>query len=369
MGELWIVLAVSCGLAFLSEKHTLTWNGRSSKFLNAGIVIVLIIYLSLFAGLRTSYNDTYTYMSSYKAMQPFPDILTGFSWKLGDNPGFVLLNSLMKAAGFSAQTFVLFYSTLFVVSAVSFLKRYSRNFTLSIFLFICAHGYLFSLAAMKQCASIAIGLWAIPYVLKHKWIRFLAIILFAATFHPYILLFLLIPILHFKPWTARTWILLAFTLGTGLFLPQIIGTVIDAAALLGDGYDANNFIGEGVNIFRVLVASVPVFLTRVFHRSLPNKQVVEWDDIFINSSFMYAAIMFVGLFGTANYFGRLANYFILFPAVVLPSIIKGLPAKNRRCLEILMIVCYIAFFYYGNAINGSFENEFSRISLWRYLRG
>ena len=111
MGELWIVLAVSCGLAFLSEKYTFAWNGRPSKVLNYGIVVLLIAYLSLFAGLRTGYNDTYTYRSGYKAMAAFPDILTEFSWRLGDNPGFILLNSLMKAAGFSAQSFVLFRPT------------------------------------------------------------------------------------------------------------------------------------------------------------------------------------------------------------------------------------------------------------------
>lgn len=365
MGELWIVLAVSCGLAFLSEKYTFVWNGRPSKVLNYGVVVLLIAYLSLFAGLRTGYNDTYTYMSSYKAMATFPDILTDFSWKLGDNPGFILFNSLMKAAGFSAQSFVLSYSILFVAVTVSFLKKYSSSFTLSIFLFVCAHGYLFSLAAMKQCTSIAIGLMAIPLVLKRKWIPFILITLLAATFHPYILLFLLIPFLRFRPWSAGTWILLTITVGTGLFLPQIIGTVIDAAALLGDGYDAENFMGEGVNIFRVLVASVPVFLALIFRQNICSKQ----QDTFINCSFMYASIMFVGLFGTANYFGRLASYFILFPAIVLPSIIKGLPPRDKNRLEILMVLCYIAFFYYGNAINGSFANEFSRMTIWRYLNG
>ena len=367
MGELWIVLAVSCGLAFLSEKYTFAWNGRPSKFLNTGIVVLLIIYLSLFAGLRTGYNDTYTYMSSYKAMQPFPDILTGFSWKLGDNPGFVLLNSLMKAAGFSAQTFVLFYSILFVASAVSFLKRYSSSFTLSIFLFVCAHGYLFSLAAMKQCASIAIGIMAIPYISKREWIRFIIIILLAATFHPYILLFLLMPFLRFRPWSFGTWIMLTVTVGAGLFLPQIIGTVIDAAALLGDGYDAENFIGEGVNIFRVLVASVPVVLTLLFRSSVTGKVSTERDYLFINCSFVYACIMFIGLFGTANYFGRLANYFALFPAIVLPMIVARLPIHDRRFLTAMMIGCYLAYFYYGNAINESFASEFSRITLWEYL--
>lgn len=365
MGELWIVLAVSCGLAFVSEKYTLTWNGRPNKVLNYGIVVLLIAYLSLFAGLRTAYNDTYTYMSSYRAMAAFPAILTDFSWELGDNPGFTLLNSMMKAAGFSAQTFVLTYSILFVAAAVSFLKKYSSSFTLSIFLFVCAHGYLFSLAAMKQCASIAIGLMAIPRMLKQKWISYVLIISLAATFHPYILLFLLMPLLRFKPWTGGTWILLLTAVGAGLFLPQIIGTVVDAAALLGDGYDATKFIGEGVNIFRVLVASVSVLLTLVFRRLVIGNDTQ--DNIFINCCFLYASIMFVGLFGTANYFGRLANYFFIFPAIVLPMILKKLSARDRRFLTVSMVACYLVYFYYGNAINENFAQEFSRITVWNYL--
>lgn len=365
MGELWIVLAVSCGLAFLSEKYTFVWNGRPSKVLNYGVVVLLIAYLSLFAGLRTGYNDTYAYINGYKAMAVFPNILTDFSWKLGDNPGFVLLNSLMKAAGFSAQTFVLTYSILFVAASVSFLKKYSSSLTLSVFLFVCAHGYLFSLAAMKQCASIAIGLMAIPLMLKQKWISYVLIILLAATFHPYILLFLLIPFLRFEPWAFGTWVLLAVTVGSGLFLPQIIETVIDAAALLGDGYDANSFIGEGVNIFRVLVAGVPVLLTLIFRRSLVGNDIK--DNVFINCSFLFACIMFVGLFGTANYFGRLANYFVLFPAIVLPMILKKLPIRDRRFLSIAMVVCYLVYFYYGNAISENFTQEFSRMTIWDYL--
>lgn len=158
MGELWIVLAISCGLAFLSEKYTFAWNDRPSKVLNYGIVVLLIAYLSFFAGLRTGYNDTYTYMSGYKAMAAFPDILADFSWKLGDNPGFTLLNSMMKAAGFSAQTFVLTYSILFVAAAVSFLKKYSSSFTLSIFLFVCAYGYLFLWQPLSNVPRLQLAL-------------------------------------------------------------------------------------------------------------------------------------------------------------------------------------------------------------------
>ena len=363
MGELWIVLAVSCGLAFLSEKYTLAWNGQSSKALNYGIVILLIAYLSFFAGLRTGYNDTYAYMSSYKAMESFPNVLHEFSWKLGDNPGFVLLNSFMKAIGFRTQTFVLFYSVLFVSVSIIFLKRYSSNFTLSVFLFVCANGYLFSMGAMKQCASIAIGLIGVCFLFNRRWMAFLLSILLAATFHPYILLFLLIPVLQFRPWSIGTWIMLGITLVASLTLPKIIGTIVDTAALLGDGYDADSFIGEGINIFRVLVASVPVLLTILFRRRYYSAE----EATFTNCSFIYACIMFIGLFGTANYFGRLASYFVIFPAIVLPQIMTCLSKRDQKLMIGIMVVCYLAYFYYGNAINESFSVEFSRTTLWKYL--
>ncbi len=368
MGELWVVLAVSCGLAFLSEKYTFFWGGRKGKSLNWVFVLLLIVFLSLFAGLRTGYNDTSAYLKSYNSLAAFPDILDGFSWELGANPGFFLLNSLLKAAGFHAQTFILFYSALFVTAAVLFMKRYSNSFTLSIFLFVCVNGYLFSMAAIKQCAAISIGLIAIPFVEKKKWITFALLIFLAATFHPYILLFAILPFLRFRPWSPGTWILLLLTAISARYLPHIVDTAVDVAALLGDGYDAEAFVGEGVNVFRVLVTCVPPLLTFVFLPNISNAKTDRMEYAFMNSSFVFAAIMFVGLFGTANYFGRLANYCIVFPAVALPLIVSKLSPNDRRFLTVAMVVCYLAYFYYGNGIHSSFAREFSRMSLLEYLR-
>lgn len=367
MGELWTVLAVSCGLAYVSEKYTLSWNGRTKRVFDDAIVCLLIAFLSLYSGLRTNYNDTGAYIAAYKEITAFPDILTGFDWQLGNNPGFFLLNSLMKAVGLQPQSFVLFYAVQFVASAVIFLKRYSRSFTLSIFLFVCVNGYLFSFAAMKQCAAIAIGLMAIPLLEKRKWILFVLTILAASTFHPYILLFLMLPILRFKPWSAGTLIMLAITVISARYLPRLVGTAVDMAALLGDGYDAEAFIGEGVNIFRVLVASVPVILTLVYLPNITGEKSEEIDYMLINGSFVFTCIMFVGLFGTANYFGRLANYFIVFPAAALPFIIKRLSGKDKEFFTVAMVVCYLAYFYYGNAMHANFAQEFRRITIWQYL--
>lgn len=135
--------------------------------------------------------------------------------------------------------------------------------------------------------------------------------------------------------------------------------------MLGDGYNANDFIGEGVNIFRVLVACVPAGLSLIFRRYLDDNNIR--DNIFINCCFLYACIMIIGLFGTVNYFGRLANYFVLFPAVMIPTILKKIPTKNGSYLTGTMVACYVMFFFYGNAINEGFTQVFSRITLWNYL--
>ena len=39
----------------------------------------------------------------------------------------------------------------------------------------------------------------------------------------------------------------------------------------------------------------------------------------------------------------LANYFVLFPAIVLPMILKKLPIRDRHFLSIAMVVCYLIY--------------------------
>ena len=58
--------------------------------------------------------------------------------------------------------------------------------------------------------------------------------------------------------------------------------------------------------------------------------------------------MFVGLFGTANYFARLANYFLIFQSQALPWILKKIGGRDGKMLTILMVLGFIAYFYYAN---------------------
>ena len=70
----------------------------------------------------------------------------------------------------------------------------------------------------------------------------------------------------------------------------------------------------------------------------------------INLSMMNSVIMFIGLFGTANYFARLANYFLIFQCLALPMILQQFTASSERQLRFLSVAGFLAYFYYDEVL-------------------
>ena len=202
--------------------------------------------------------------------------------------------------------------------------------------------------------------------MKKRWIPFLLLIGLAATFHPYALMYLAVPLLTFRPWSKWTYVLLILFVAAGFALDSILGTIVDIASMLGEEYSEEIFQDSGVNVFRVLVCSVPTFLTFVYRRELFRDSKPS-ENLMVNLCMINGAIMFVGLFGTANYFGRLANYFTIAQVVALPWILGKLSPHDRRVLTALMVICYTGYSLYGNLVNESFDSQFSRMTLKEYF--
>lgn len=91
------------------------------------------------------------------------------------------------------------------------------------------------------------------------------------------------------------------------------------------------------------------------------------ENLLCNMAMLNGLIMFTGLFGTANYFGRLANYFLPAQVVVIPWMLKRIGGRDRRLLTALCIVGYIGYFMYGNLIQSVFDDNFSKITFWQYI--
>ena len=162
----------------------------------------------------------------------------------------------------------------------------------------------------------------------------------------------------------------AFSILSILLMPMLLrpllGTVVNITTLLGEEYTVTSFAGEGVNIFRVLVCNVPLVLSYIYRKKLFADSSTA-ENLMINLTMLNGAIMFVGLFGTANYFARLANYFLIFQSLSLPWMLKKIGGRDRKMLTALMVLGFLAYFYYANVLAIPFDQDFARLSLPEYL--
>lgn len=326
---------------------------------------IMAIGMVLFAGLRTMYNDTLTYLYGYEILSRQEDVFSQIDWlKIGDNPAFIFVQGILLKLGASKQTFLMLFSIFTVLVPLWFLRKYSCNLWLSIFLYVSIAGYTFSLAAIKQCTAMAFCLIATDRAINKKYISFLIYLLLGSLFHPYALMYLVVPFLFFRPWSKYTLIMLVVFAILGFALESLLGTLLNVTDMLGENYSAESFTGEGVNPFRLAVVSVPTLLSALLIQQISEHEERE-QYLMMNLTMLNAEIMFVALFGTANYFARLANYFIPFQAISIPWLLKHYDYNGRRTMMFLAVVGYILFFLYGNI---GFDAGFRSISLGTYLR-
>ena len=367
MSELLPVVLASLVLAVLSHRkmiydpERLVYEKRDRLYYPCMVLLLII-----FVGLRTRYNDTTMYIHAYNQLQPDMG-LGGIDWRIGNNPGFNVVNQLLVNLGFSAQSYLMLYAAVTVGIYLWFIRKYSCNVWMAVFLFFVTGVYTFTLAAIKQCVAVAFALVGTDRAIEKKWKGFVIWVLVGSLFHAYALMYLLVPVLMFRPWTARTYGMLTVFGATGLLLQPLMGTVISITAMLGEEYSVESFGGDGVNPFRLAVVTVPVIL------SFMTRRVIRLRDdrvanLMVNLVTMNAAIMFVALFGTANYFARLANYFLIFQCVSIPWLLNNFDRATKRWLVPAAVVCYVLYFYYANVINQPFDSGFSRVSLMSWLR-
>lgn len=356
-------------MAWLSHRQS-EYDPINCKYKNKEkfFYTIMAIGMILFAGLRILYNDTGTYMFGYRTIQKNIDAFGEVEWgSWGSNPAFWYVQRLMVAMNFSDQSFIMVFSIFILCVQLWFYRKYSCNLWMTILLYIAFAGFTFALAAIKQCTAMAICLIAVDRAINKKYLRFVIYVLIAAMFHPYALMYLVVPFLFFRPGSGYTWVMLGIFAMVGFGLETMLGGLLSVTDMLGESYDASSFMGEGVNPLRLLVTAIPSVVAL-----MATKQIKADEDkeqyLMVNLTMLNAEIMFVALFGTANYFARLANYFLPFQALSLPWLLKQFDQNGKRTMTVFATMGYVMFFIYSQAIHERFDWNFYSITLWSYLK-
>lgn len=374
MSKLIPIIVLSMIFAFAADRGSgYSYDTRGIKQYtskNRIFFVALVLVMAVFVGLRISGNDTQTYRQMYERIPDGIEAILSVDWTdLAAAPGHQFISGCLKYIGASTQDYFMFFALTSVPVYLWFIRKYTCNLTLSVYFFITMGVYVFSMAAVKQTAAVALLLIAANRAFEKKYLQFVLWLLVAELFHPYAFVYLIVPLMSFIPWTWKTYVLLAGTAVVSMGLSRLMSGILAMTDALGGDYSATEFLGEGVNIFRVLVIWVPVglsFLARKYIRVNSDRI----SNYIINLAMVNAMVMFVGLFGTANYFARLANYFLIFQTLSLPLIFNYFTKQSKRLLIVAAILCYFVFFYYENTIaNGRFDDGYQFITFFDYIRG
>lgn len=369
MSELIPITVGSIVLALLSH------NNSSYDYINFNYVkkdrfffTIMAIAMILVCGLRTAYNDTGTYQLIYDSIPANVDLFEDIEWfNFGENPGFTFTNRILVRLGFSTQSFLMFYAAITLGLYLWFLRKYSCNLPLTIFLFITFAGYIFTFAAIKQCMAMAICLLATDRAIQKRYISFVILVLLACAFHAYAIMYLAVPFLMFRPWSGKTVLMLGAFVLIGFSMEYLLGTILKFTDAIGENYSTDTLTGQGVNPFRLAAVSVPVLLS-FYTRSVISSRNDRVHNLMLNLTMLNAELMFVALFGTANYFARLANYFLTFQALSIPWLFTHFEEKSKRLVTNVGVFCYVLFFIYSQAIHESFDGNYFSITLTEYLK-
>ena len=319
---------------------------------NIAYCIMLVLPIVLSATFRTTFGDQ-GYKIDYRIINwSFHDLVEII--KSGaKGPGYQILVYLgTKIFGNNAEVFFFVVAVFQMYSIIKLYRKYSSDLWLGIFIFVATSDYLSWMQnGIRQFIAVTWILLFSDWIFEKEYLKICIVILLAGTIHTSALLMIpIVFIIQGKAFNRKTIlvsimvILLLANLGQAIPIVNELLSETEYSGAITDWKTSNN---NGVNIFRVLVYSVPTILS-LFKWRIIRKHDDNVLNILCNMSVVVTLLYIIGMFTSGIYVGRLPIYCTLYTnGVLLPWLINNVfESKIRNLLYAAMIPCYCIFYYY-----------------------
>ncbi|MBO5925083.1 MAG: EpsG family protein [Clostridia bacterium] len=337
-------------------------TGRLSRGARVLFCGVICFALCLFAGLRTDYNDTSTYIYDFEhTTSDFASILAG-KFSLSRVYLFKIWQYVIYHYISSSPIVFLFLSAMvFVCPSISLIDKYSKNFTLSIILFMFGGMYLFSLAGLKQAMATGVIMMGLPKLFEKKYFTYYLFCILSLGFHAYSIFFLILPLLGSEVFNKRTIIFCISVVVVGALLSLFSSAITTIIDFLGKDVEEETLLSGSVNMLRALVFMVPLALTIIGRKNL--SIATSYEKWLLKIGVLSSIFMVLALFGNPILFGRIPQYFLIGIVVTLPLLIsKAFSKRDQLLILFIAVLCYIIFGVYSLYIDGAFVEDIFRLT-------
>lgn len=371
MTKLLVVFAAALVLAYFSEQNTRAAAAAGCPYVpwKDWAYVALVVVLTLFAGLRTSYNDTANYIHMFQGSL---GVVGHFSdpenRDILGNPLFYLFANIIKDTTDNAQVMIFLSAAFSQICFILFLKRYCSNFVFGVFLYFTLGTFLLSMAAIKQTMAMAVLTLAIPYLEKKQWLRYCLIVFLAMLIHTYAIAFAVLPLFVRRPWRLFTYTFAFVTFVLLMNFQDVVTSFLEQADEMGKTIaEYEVFDNVSVNIFRIAVYAVPPLCSLVFQQWI-FQDASKMKYVLVHMSVISLACMIMGTQSGANMFGRMANYFEFGAICTLPWMLEQtFDKRSNRLITAIATVGFLGFFVYANMIAVDFDQIYNSISLFRFI--
>lgn len=371
MGKLVTLLAVSTVLAYFSQQNTVLCyqTGTRYRLSRDWAYVALVTILTFFSGMRNNYNDTWNYINLFRNAPFLMEYLQSETIRdVFAYPLFYLLVSGFKSFFNNEYAFLFVTSCFTQCCFLWFIKRYSTNFTFSIFLYFTLGTFCFTLAAIKQVLAMSVLMLAIPFLERKQWLRYYLMVFIAMTIHTYALAFALLPLFRWRPWSAFTFLFMGAVIVTFMNFEDVISSFLDSADDMGKTIYSEDLLNNtSLNLLRVLVYAATPLATFVLQGWLFRDSRVQ-HNILTHMSLISFAFMLLGTRNGANMFARMGTYYEIGTICVLPWLIpKSLEKRSARLASTMIVLLFLGFFFYEFTVAKDFSS-FKAYSPWEFIQ-
>lgn len=328
---------------------------RTAYIWVCGIFIVFVM------GLRWRYTgsgDTDAYCMLIESIRVNGLSLSGYIKKilagkmlLSSEIGFYSFAWIIAKFFYDPQYLIFFSSVIVTACVMRFIHLHSKDYGISVTMYICLGLFTFNMNGMRQALAMAICLIAYDFIVQKRFIPFVLTVLVAMSFHKSAIVFLPFYLIAYVKYNF--WHVSIFLGIIALFysLSDVFVEVFNDAA--DKSYDATESFESG-GIIVVGIYACILLLTLIYRKSLDGDTAKRCFFLTITGLTLYCARYF-----STGIYERMSYYFFYYSILLLPAVISKAPKEERLLVKAGIIFLSIALFIYR--IN---KGEFAEFKLF-----
>lgn len=321
---------------------------------NKKISFITSSLMALMAGLRfyTGY-DFLSYKDFFQQTDKFSDIFNG---TVDAESGYLFLNYLFSSIGLNFYFFILFFSIVSIGLLGYFLYRYTPYPSLFLMYYYARFFLVRDMGQIRSALACIILLYAIPFIIKKKFIPFLLIVLLASLFHVTALFFVAAYILNslLEKLTIKnvfSLLMISMTIGILIQIPQLYAWAIPGRYL---AYFTSPDYTDGKWLLNpILWMQLALFFGSFLFIHPTSEEEKSKFNVYLKTYLISSLVLVTaGTLGTVG--GRISTLFATSEILLVPYLFTNF-TKNKFINIILFIVFTICIFILIFIISGAYN--------------